>query len=165
MNLLVPSLRYKHVLLYFLIGWFVSSSVGTAKPSPSLLPPGDLEFVKGEDFELRCQVKVPKSTYVSMNWTYKSNEVWSKRKEGLISWCYLFYCLQDVDMKYFLYINQNYFWGLNLDFFYCNHAYMIAKCHICYNIAILKLNCQFTGRYWWLLEYECNKIIIVLKGL
>nr|XP_022322562.1 vascular endothelial growth factor receptor 1-like isoform X2 [Crassostrea virginica] len=53
---------------------YVNYIVGTAKPSPSLLPPGDLEFVKGEDFELRCQVKVPKSTYVSMNWTYKSNE-------------------------------------------------------------------------------------------
>ncbi|XP_056009649.1 vascular endothelial growth factor receptor 1-like isoform X2 [Ostrea edulis] len=45
-----------------------------APPSPILLPPGDLEFVNGEDFELRCQVEVSKDATVTMEWSYQSNE-------------------------------------------------------------------------------------------
>jgi hypothetical protein len=51
---------------------------GSAPPRPILLPPGDLEFVSGEDFELRCQVEVSKDATVAMDWSYQSNEVGSK---------------------------------------------------------------------------------------
>lgn len=59
--------------LYFYVG-------DNAPPSPILLPPGDLEFVNGEDFELRCQVEVSKDATVTMEWSYQSNEVGSKVK-------------------------------------------------------------------------------------
>lgn len=56
------------------ISYYVTFNV-EYKPSPTLLPLGDLEIVLGEDFELRCQVTVPLSVQsVSIQWMYSSNE-------------------------------------------------------------------------------------------